>query len=191
MENPYQKAEIKPHYLAPAMAEALCFDIFNVISASQSFAGIFEASEADEDDPYPSLSALHHKLAEPRLSLMLLQLAVFVRTFDDVMSAGAASERYAQHAAATDGGDALGHLDGNRLNLREACNKIIHAADVRPVYEHTDREGVPGDAQAWHLTGEIELKGSRGTQEWNATLYVEPFLEIVLDRIAFDPRTKD
>lgn len=41
---------------------------------------------------------------------------------------------YRSHAAATNGEDHIGDLDGTSLTLREACNKIIHAVDFRPIY---------------------------------------------------------
>ena len=144
-------------------------------------------ADEDEEVELSSLFRLHHDLAEPRLSQLLLQIAVFVRTYDDVMR-DLGDDTYVAHAAATEGVDFIGSLDGAELPLREACNKIIHAADFRPVYDHSDRLVADNEyRRVWYMTGEIELEGQRGKQTWEALLHVDAFLETVLDRIAFEP----
>ena len=40
-------------------------------------------------------------------------------------------------------------------NIRTACNKIIHANSIRPIYDHL---GVEVGEDIWYLTGEIELE---------------------------------
>jgi len=189
MQNPYHRAEARPHFLDRAVARTMCFDIFNIFAASYQLGGEFELADPEEGDARSSSKfRLHHELAEPRLSQLLLQLAVFVRTFDDVFSTGNWAESYAAHAAAAQGENFIGVLSGADLGLREACNKIIHASDFRPVYDRAEREERPGDMQqAWFLTGEIELSGTLNGRVWEATLYTQNFLEIVLDRISFDP----
>ncbi|MGX1693618.1 MULTISPECIES: hypothetical protein [Brevundimonas] len=184
IENPYHKAETKPHYLNVAEARMTCFEAFNIVTASQALGGEYEM--ADEEDPEPtSLFRLHHALAEPRLSELLLQIAVFVRTFDDVMT-DLDPEAYRAHAAATNGENYIGDLDGTPLSLREACNKIIHAVDFRPVYDHSDRQVADGSyKRVWYMTGEIEIGGMRGQHQWAVLLFVQPFLEVVVDRIDF------
>jgi hypothetical protein len=186
MENPYHQVELKPHHLDRAEARVTCFDIFNIVAASQTLGGEFEMAEQETDTEPSSLFKLHHDLAETRLSQLLLRLAVFVRTFDDVMRE-AAPELYDLHVAATDGANFIGDLDGTDLRLREACNKIIHAIDFRPVYDHADREQVEGEVhRVWFMTGEIEIGGMRGSHQWRATLVVQNFLEVTLERVAFE-----
>ena len=186
MENPYHKADMKPHYLDRDACRIKCFDVFNIVSASAALAGQFEMSEPEEPTEPSSMFRLHQALAEPRLSQLLLDIAVSVRTFDDVMAAEA-PDVYPDFAAKTNGENYVGTINDGDLSLREACNKIIHATDFRPVYEHADRE-IPGDAplRVWHLDGQIELEGTLGRKPWHAVLWVENFLEIVLDRIAFE-----
>lgn len=187
VKNPYHKAEIKPHYLDREACRIKCFDVFNILSASRTLAGEYEMPEPDQPIVPSAMFNLHHRLAEPRLSQLLLDIAVFVRTFDDVMS-DAAPDLYPAFASQTDGVSFIGELDGGDLRLREACNKIIHATDFRPVYDHVDQD-IPGEEQTpvWHLDGQIELEGWLGKKQWQATLYVENFLETVLARLAFEP----
>jgi hypothetical protein len=47
-----------------------------------------------------------------------------------------------------------------RLTIREACNKIIHAEDVRPTDE--DDSDTETGKQFWHMTSVIELTGAHG-----------------------------
>ena len=187
-ENPYFKAEIKPHYLDREACRIKCFDVFNILSASVALAGEYEMAEHDEPIAPSSMFRLHHRLAEPRLSQLLLEIAVFVRTFDDLMGS-LTSDAYAKHVGGTSGQDYIGVLDGDGdFRLREACNKIIHATDFRPVYEHVEREiQGPEPLQVWHLDGQIELTGTQGKKDWEAVLFVQNFLEIVLDRLEFEP----
>lgn len=187
MQNPYFKAEIKPHYLDRESCRVKCFDVFNIMSASVALAGEYELAEDDEPVAPSAMFRLHHRLAEPRLSQLLLEIAVFVRTFDDLMSS-LAPDAYAEFAATTDGENFLGTLNGEgEFRLRDACNKIIHATDFRPVYEHVDREIAGGEPQrVWHLDGQIELEGVQGRRTWEAVLFVEHFLETVLDRFEFE-----
>ena len=85
MDNLYQKTEIKPHHLDREVCRIKCFDAFNILSASVALAGSYEMAEEEEPVENSTIFKLHPRLAEPRLSQLLLDIAVFVRTFDDVM----------------------------------------------------------------------------------------------------------
>jgi hypothetical protein len=98
-QNPYFKAEIKPHYLDCESCRVKCFDVFNIMSASVALAGEYGMAEDDEPTAPSSMFKLHHRLAEPRLSQLLLEIAVFVRTFDDLMSSLAPEPASADAAA--------------------------------------------------------------------------------------------
>ena len=145
MDNPYWKAGTKPHYLDREAVRIKCFDAFNIITASASLGSRYEVMESEGDVEPSTMFKLHLRLAEQRLSQLLLEIAVFVRTFDDFMSS-LAPEAYQRFSVETDGADFIGVLDGNgNLRLREACNKIIHATDFRPVYDSADRELAGGN----------------------------------------------
>lgn len=185
IENPYHHAEIKPHHLDLSEVRLACFDAYNIVTASQTLGGEHEMKGADDDAGPSTLFELHHALAEGRLSQLLLRIAVVLRTFDDIMRD---VEGYEAHAAATSGENWIGDLDGQPLSLREACNKIIHAVDFRPVYERAERQEVDESySRVWYMTGEVEIGGMRGAHQWAVLLFVPPFLEMVLDRIAFVP----
>jgi hypothetical protein len=69
----------------------------------------------------------------------LLRLALLVRTFDDIASASEKSEAYREHARQTSGDNEIGCLtvagEAMDFGLREACNKIIHAQEIRALYD--------------------------------------------------------
>jgi len=113
-----------------------------------------------------------------------------IRTYDDIMAASDAAEAYATHAKETDVSDYIGTLsEDGKFDLREACNKVIHAQEIRPLYERVDRTVLEGkdapDQDVWYLTGEIELKGKHRGKAWEAVLYIQDFIETVLERVSF------
>jgi hypothetical protein len=176
MENPYWHPEAKTHAIDLQEVQLLCFDLFNLVTASANMS-------PPEGGELSSLVAGHHRMAEGELSKRLLRLAVLVRTFDDVMAGSTEAEAYESYKKSIDENANFGHVfEGGDLNVRECCNKVIHAEDVRPVYE--EDPDAEGDDQFWRMTGEIELGGVRGGKQWLVALYVLPFLEAVLDLTA-------
>jgi len=195
MDNPYWTSEDQRHHLSLESFRLLCFELLCIFEASKPLIEDVEAIELEEgkeiDPSALVLLKLHHSHAFIQCSKALLQLALLVRTYDDQMKASGKKAAYQAHLASIDDGNYVGILDGeNTFSLREACNKIIHAQEIRPVFERLDREvndkGLEQDL--WYLTGEIELQGRQGNAEWNAVIHLQPFLETVLDSIALgDP----
>jgi hypothetical protein len=185
-ENPYWHSEGQTHSVDLAAVRRICFEVFNIFTASASLVEGLEFVDEGEEPEYPSLLSLHHEMAEPRAMEQLLRLAMLVRTYDDIMNESDDADGYAKHAKETAGEDYIGTLDTGRFNLREACNKIIHAREVRPIYDDVEYQSADGKkTKAWHLRGEIEFAGAFNKKEWNAVLYVPHFLEIALDRVSF------
>ena len=167
--------------------EATYIDLHRLLSiflASKAFADRINApaGHAQElQDPLFMLQACE----EDEISRILLSVAITARVVDD------ARGRILDLVALTCGElipDIQRPERGVQLELREACNKIIHAIDFRPVYDHVDRPVAGGgDAQVWHLDGQIELAGVQSKKDWEAVLNVQEFLEIVVDRLEFEP----
>lgn len=62
----------------------------------------------------------------------LLKIAILVRTFDDLLrSSENKKEAYEKHRNAVGDNHYIGSLDESDLTIREACNKIIHASELR------------------------------------------------------------
>jgi hypothetical protein len=200
MDNPYWTTEGQTHRIDTDSIRRACFELVNIFEASVSLARSFEAQEAEAGRnlslaDYP-LYSLHLELAEAQVSPLLLQLCLMVRTYDDIMSASKHADAYLAHVKKTDEDGYVGTLSGSEeFTLREACNKVIHAVEIRPVYDEVDREAPepeaknPPDQDVWYLTGEIEIKGTQGKTAWEATFCTQDFVESVLARIAFKPPT--
>lgn len=186
MKNPYYTSKGQTHPISVDEMQRLCFEIVNVVAASSEL-----ASEQGADIRTNGLILqLHREYAENELCKKLLQLSVLVRTFDDIAAGSQKSDEYREHAKRTSGTDEIGHLSvdgtGRDFNLREACNKIIHAQEIRAVYD--DVVEFAGDeivSRRWFCDGEIELKGVQSSKEWEASIYVYEFIETVLERIQF------
>jgi hypothetical protein len=192
MENPYWSSHGQTHPISVDQIRRLCFEIANIVAASGELAGnSMDTDPVDEEVPQSRIFQLHHELAEKELCGKLLRLSVLVRTFDDIASSSAKGDKYREHAKQTSGENEVGHLtvDGvdASFNLREACNKIIHAQEIRAVYD--DAVHFRGDevvSRRWYCDGEVELKGTQSKKAWQASVHIFDFLETVLDRIEFE-----
>ncbi len=195
MDNPYWFTKGRTHNINLVTIRRMCFELTNIVSAGRALAEEFVAREVEEakhlslsDAP---LLALYMEFAEEQVCNLLLQTALMVRTYDDVMNSSRTRNSYKAHAAQTSGMNYLGSLSAGELKLRQACNKIIHAAEVRANFEKIDRQfaqdehGQELNQNVWYLTGEVELSGADKGSPWNAVLSVQPFVETVIERIAF------
>lgn len=205
MDNPYWFTKGQTHNIDLGTIKRMCFELTNIFNAGQALAEDFEAMEVEEgkrfDLSHAPLLALHMQLAERQACDVLLQMALLVRTYDDIMKNSEASEPYQAHAVATSGKNYIGGFsqEGQNfdLGLRQACNKIIHALEIRALYETVDRtvaldeHGQELDQEIWFLTGEIEMTGTDKGKPWEARLHAPALLEIVLDRIAFGYPTRE
>ena len=184
--NPYADSVGRGHQLDMDLMRERCFEIFNLIVANRALIEPLATDPDAEPEIFPSLLQLHSKLAGKRLSQKLLELAVYLRTYDDLQRQSDHDGKYKIHAEATSGIDFIGALDARDLDLREACNKLIHATEVRPHYDPVHQENGPLRVVAWYLSGEIDLCGTYQGKPWLAQLWVERFLETALDRLDFD-----
>ncbi len=69
-----------------------------------------------------------------------------------------------------------------KLSLRESCNKIIHAVNVKPLWAQSSNSGI--EYQYWN--GKIQLTGAHGASKWQLILDVaqwarayENFIELL------------
>lgn len=195
MDNPYWESHGQEHYVSLDTIKSLCFELTNIYEASKSLSEQMTASEYVDEEPakvedFP-LVELHQEMAFKKSSELLLQLALLVRTYDDQMKSSKESERYIEFARANDTGDYIGSLGGKRkFYLREGCNKVIHAQEVRPLYERATQYAFASNndelgQDLWCLTGEIELSGTFKGKQWEAVLHLQPFLETILGLVKY------
>jgi len=182
MKNPYWHPEEKNHIVNPDEVRELAFDVFNIVQSSMSMRGRGAPKDEDEDSEPTSIVHMHYELAEYQLSSKLLRIAVLVRTLDDYWSSWG-HEDYVKAVAnlnrRTDIGTLTVKEKSTDLTLREAFNKIIHAADVRPVYETEDDRD--DEHARWGMDGQLELSGEFKKGKWGALINLLPFLDAVVD----------
>lgn len=176
--NPYWHPFVKPHAIDQQEVLDLVLETLHIICASQSIHSYCSEDEEDNGSITPRLQKLHEERAEFILSKNLLKLSVYLRTLDDIHSKVTA---YVELRDSFKNELGAFYKGGEVLTFRECCNKIIHAEDIRFVYDNNDEEG---DNERWHLEGTLELEGHHRGNEWSISIFVPVFLEATLDLLA-------
>ncbi|WGO97057.1 hypothetical protein QFX18_13490 [Saccharophagus degradans] len=191
-DNPYWNSYGQVHHIEVEKIADICFQLSNIFYASRPILRAIEAAVSEEEcsleEIIPEIAKLHRVLAFAKISELLLHLALLVRTYDDQMKKSDVSEEYRSNLKKIQSSQSIGCAsDTNNLNLRHACNKIIHAQEIRPLYESldVDEKGSERDIRYWYLTSEIELQGDACPKgPWDAVLYVHGFIDCILELIA-------
>jgi hypothetical protein len=179
MKNPYWHDYYKPHVVDFDGIRWLCVEAFAILAASRSLMG------KPGDEIGGTLHDTFFRMAEGWLSEAFLSIAVKVRTFEDTLAATDNKKEYDEFIAAKVDDEQLGSIgakgviERKNLSLREACNKIIHTKDFRPVYDNGSH-GRDEDF-AWGMEGTIELAGEMNGKAWDAWLNAEEFLSVCLE----------
>ncbi len=177
-ENPYHHPDYKPHVVDRGEIRRLAFELAAIIKAS-----------ATRIDSAPALEAVMFEDSEAEISRRLLRIALLVRTLDETMSRPEIypSKKYEAYRTKVESSAVLGQyfeeFETYENSIRQCCNRIVHADDLRPVYESYDDENPK--ASKWQFIGDIEIEGSHRGREWFLTLEIFPFLEAVLRLAAF------
>ncbi|WP_299927837.1 hypothetical protein [uncultured Pelagimonas sp.] len=186
-ENPYHHPFEKPLAFDFTVVENQCRECFEIVMATRAI-GAFWNSDLEEfseepDWSFPLLIGQHQEAAEVRLSTILLSLSASYRALDDQICEERAYQIF-KDAQKKQHQGFLVVYEGGAISdsLRECCNKIIHSKDFRPVY---DNNSEPRDEGVYHMTGIIELQGSRGKTEWLVSLDIFAFLEAMLETVTF------
>ena len=181
-ENPYWQEGFKNHIVDKPLFIRSLLSVNSLIIASRYYVSDHYAAceEAEESyDPDDNLTLVyHHKNSERIITDLLLSIAVSMRTADDVAKSNPDSDVYCQFS------DVVGERCINMENptLRRACNKIIHAADLRFIYERNDDH----DHELWYMTGEIELTSYNSDRSpWQYNLYATEFVEACFEWLEF------
>lgn len=176
MQNPYWHEYYKPHSVDFDEIRHLCFVAFSIIGASRSLIG------RSSEEISGNIHLNFFEKAEITLTKTFLDIAVSMRTFEDILAAHEIKEEYDSFINSNFDDDQLGSIDDGKdisdrkgLPFREVCNKIIHAEDFRYVYSNGSN---PRDEDfAWGMEGTIELKGKLGKKTWDAWIFAEEFIE--------------
>jgi hypothetical protein len=148
---------------------------------------------APGDDGAP-LRRLERRFFEGEASRLLIEVAVAVRVLDDqARRLPAGDERRLDHERrmAAVRHHPYGMFDDLGLDLREACNKLIHSDVMEPhtregwephEFDLGHRHGEEDRSVEWaHLNGYVRLSGTRSGKEWYVLLDLEVFVSAVFE----------
>jgi hypothetical protein len=111
------------------------------------------------------------------ISAYTLECSIRVRILMDTIAEKPEADKLNSLDSASRSGLELGQLvDGKfELTVRETCNKIIHARKVIPVWV----TGLERDVEFRYWSGDYDLSGSKGNENWRLILHVAPWAKSV------------
>jgi hypothetical protein len=115
--------------------------------------------------------------AKGLVSSYMLECSVRVRVLLDTVSDKPEAREIAKIDEEAISGLIIGDITkGNfDLSIRESCNKVIHAKTASPVWATAVEKGV--EFQYW--SGDFNLIGSKGKDEWHVTLHVASWAKAI------------
>jgi len=180
-----------------------CFHLINIINGNKWLTNDIQKGQAElveVEDRRPECSdgagllQLYDDFYRQELSRLSLNIAVMFRIIDDQLISSECAERYKEHRDRVDVNNWYATHEFKRFSIREACNKIIHASEFKPLFDIgdgvvvTSPSGEKHDVEQFpHLTGEMDLVGKLNGNEWSCTINIQPFIEIIIDVLAFEP----
>lgn len=165
------------------------FVLLNICYAAKAFGQNHDLSSYEEAEPING--PYYVGWLKFTLSEKLIDVAIKTRVILDIVKAEEAryretGETYdidsrALDKAITDQYN-IGFFVGTdeEVSMREACNKIIHALDIRPILERgNDEHALDEESERkrdWlYWEGTLDLSGKRGKDDWHFTLHVSDF----------------
>lgn len=176
------------------------FILLNICYAAENFGRNHDLSTYEETDPING--PYYVGWLKFTLSEKLIDIAIKTRILLDIVRSEEVryrktGEEYFINSYSLDK-EVVGQYNigafigsGEELTIRESCNKIIHAADIRPLLERGDGDHALDEESVikreWlYWNGAVDLKGSKGKEEWEVTLHVPDFcqaLDLFVTRI--------
>ncbi len=175
----YECRSDKPHSVDTQKLREYCFNIINIFYAHEAL--LRSNSPASNQETY--LQDEWHKIFHKCTSSYLLDLAVGIRTLEDIL------DERCPKLTDEDNESIWGSTnDIKHKTLREACNKIIHAKKFSYVLSKLDTDVFPEDMDEDDfepqpmscLSGEIELVGDCNKKKWSVTVLIPELIESTL-----------
>ncbi len=156
------------------------FILNNLVFASKSFCETFQVDRVDEEDK-PFGWDYYFGWLKSTVSESLLDTAIKIRVMQDFLKYekfGATNFKDIEDRAIS--GTVVGSFlpSLKKLSVRETCNKIIHAVEMRLVW--IDGRKDDGSYEFWN--GNVMLEGVKENKNWECELYVNNFC-VVIERL--------
>lgn len=161
-KNPQEGHFKEGHFPNTSNAVLELHRLLSIFLSSRAFAALRNGYPGEGFDPIYKIQ----EVEEDEITRLLLNLAITARVIDD------RQDRIFELAGSNCGQLEKRQKDGSVLNvevlnLREACNKIIHAAKVR--FDIEEEAGQP------YLNPYIYLYGEQNGKSWKAVLDIIAF----------------
>jgi hypothetical protein len=167
---------VKGHAKLPSddIREAL----YNLLVGFHGSHVIHKLAKASSDD-HDVVLGLISDVEEVFLQEKMIYAAIRLRILDDYLLSKSCLEYEAKSAGWIVGG--LGELSAHRsdLDLREACNKIIHADLFNWIVFGTSETNNEG------LAPRVNLYGKRGKKKWRASIDILKFIRCAAFQLSF------
>ena len=182
--NPYWDEYEKPHFIDMESILDGLFKLHCVYLASSTYMG----REAEEIDEFDEIAMNRF---ESEISKLLLSISISIRVYDEFVMNTDLSDQYHEKMKSMeeifDIGVSIPYPEARAIRI--ACNRIIHAREVRPVYDNGDN---PRDSGvSWGMTGSVELVGSFNESDWHETISISDFVNTCMGIVAFDRRIQE
>lgn len=170
------------------------FILLNVCYAAKPFAQQNDLTVGENSYVYGSfyLPWLRSIVSEKLIDISIKMRIIFdmIRSYENEQGEG--GEDYYRELKRTDREICEGYNIGSfidtdeELTIREACNKIIHALDLRFITEKGEEDHVFDEESEqkrdWNYwSGSIDLMGEKGQGSWTVFLHVSEFCRAVED----------
>lgn len=144
---------------------------------------------AHPENPLEPLKRLETRFLFTQVSTLLLEAAILFKTLDDQIQKSPESPsrtRYMQQLSRTNENYGPMLFD-EHIDIRECCNKVIHATTFEPqlvegeTAHHKDYASQFGnferEIQWHHLSGNVRITGQHKKEEWAYLIQIPEFVE--------------
>lgn len=149
-------------------------DLYRLLACFYSSVALHKLRD-DEGCEYESVKDLRNSCEKAEIHELLIKIAASYRTQQDSVpghdgKTGPANVNPWHRCCGTLWPD-VERKESEPLQLREACNKILHADRVEHAYDHFEH------VWAYSLEPKVELLGRRNELRWRAELKVPAFVD--------------
>ena len=178
-----------PHRIDIDSIRQNLFVLMHLAYGAEHFAKKHDLEAVDEENG-PINRGYYEGWLKYTLSEKLLEVSVKTRVILDIV--GAEEKRYAEDGEAysvdlaaldkeiSEKHSIAGSSTGGKVTLRECCNKVIHAAEIHPIFhasddEHENDEELESKRELTYWSGSLDMSGTHHYGDWHYQLEIPEF----------------